>query len=74
MGGPVPCEDLEAGVNWPPHIRRAGFTVKAAYLCSSGKARDYSEACSMLAKLRRTAVKRPTVLQYNKRLEQLNLF
>lgn len=42
----------------PPFWHRIGWSEKAAYLLSSKQARDYSEACSMLAK--RKPVKQPT--------------
>jgi hypothetical protein len=34
----------------PSNWRTLGFTQKAAYLCSTRQARDYSEACSILGK------------------------
>ena len=37
----------------PPQWRTLSFHQKAAYLCSTRQARDYSEACSMLARLPR---------------------
>lgn len=37
----------------PSNWHTLGFTQKAAYLCSTRQARDYSEACSILAKLPR---------------------
>ena len=37
----------------PPQWRTLSFAQKAAYLCTTRQARDYSEACSMLAKLPR---------------------
>jgi len=40
-------------MNLPPSWSRMGWHEKAAYLCSSHQARDYSDACSMLAKLPR---------------------
>jgi hypothetical protein len=43
----------------PSFWSRLPFTEKAAYLCSSKQARDYSQACSMLARQpRRTPPKR----------------
>lgn len=39
-------------MNLPHFWHRLSFTAKAAYLCSAHLARDYSEACSMLAKMR----------------------
>ena len=41
----------------PPFWHRIGWSEKAAYLCSSRQAKDYSEACAMLKK--RKPVKRP---------------
>lgn len=37
----------------PTFFRGMGYTAKAGYLASSGQARDYSHACSLLAKLPR---------------------
>jgi hypothetical protein len=39
-----------------PHFwRDMGFTAKAAWLCSARLARDYSEACTILAGMRKRA-------------------
>ena len=43
----------------PSFWSRLDWTAKAAYLRSSRQARDYSEACSLLAKMRRPKVKLP---------------
>lgn len=44
------------------------FAQKAAYLCSSAQARDYSEACSILARQPRprkaVPTKEPVVMRY----------
>jgi hypothetical protein len=37
----------------PANWRTLSFPQKAAYLCTTRQARDYSEACSMLARLPR---------------------
>jgi hypothetical protein len=41
---------MSADIRKPPFWNRMSFTAKAGYLCASKQARDYSEACSMLAK------------------------
>lgn len=50
----------------PPFWHRIGWSEKAAYLLSSKQARDYSEACSMLAKRkpRKPAPAQPVVMRY----------
>lgn len=40
-------------LNLPPSWRRMGFTDKAAWLCLTKQAKNYFEACSMLAKRKR---------------------
>ncbi len=42
--------------------KRMGFTAKAAYLCSSHQAKDYSEAC---AKLRALKPRKPSRVPVN---------
>lgn len=37
----------------PPQWRTLSWHARAAYLCATRQARDFSEACSMLAKLPR---------------------
>lgn len=44
----------------------ATFCAKAAWLTSTGRAKNFSEACSMLAKRRRKAT--PPVIPKNTRL------
>lgn len=40
-------------MNLPPSWSRMGWSERAGYLCASHQARDYSHACSILAKLPR---------------------
>lgn len=49
------------------------FVNKASYLCSTHQARDYNEAASMLAHLRRRSRSRPSVAQYQAKLDQRKL-
>lgn len=58
----------------PSHWRNMGFTVRAAYLCSTGQARNYSEACSMLARSRKRSARPITTQAYAEKLEQMKLF
>lgn len=44
-------------MNVPPSWNRMGFCAKAAYLVYTHQAKDYSDACSMLARARKP--KRP---------------
>lgn len=65
----------EAAVKVPSNWSRMGFTVKAAYLCSTRQARDYSEACSMLAKRGgRRKHQQPAIAEVVQRMEQQKLF
>lgn len=52
-------------MNLPPTWNRMSFTAKAGYLAATCQARDYSHACSILAKMRgpKRRVVAPTVRQ-----------
>ena len=60
-------------ITYPSWWSGASFTAKAAWLRSSGHARNYPEACAMLARRPRTRKVRPTVQEYNDRLAKLNI-
>lgn len=47
---------MHNNIRIPPFWGRIGWTQKAAYLLSSGQARDYPHACSILAKRKRRKV------------------
>ena len=49
-------------MNLPKSWPRMGWTAKAAYLCQSHQAIDYSDACAKL-KAMRAPVKKPTPTQ-----------
>ncbi len=49
-------------MNLPPSHKGMGFTALAGYLVSTHQARDYPQACSMLAKLRRKPRKKPAAI------------
>lgn len=49
---------LRRSSNW----RTLSFPQKAGYLCSTRQARDYSDACSILAKLPRSPRRRPPAI------------
>ena len=58
-------------MNLPYFWSRLSFPAKAAYLCSSKQARDYSHACTILASLprrRRTKAHQPTLQTSAKKL------
>jgi len=62
--------------NLPPSWFRMSFTAKAAYLCATKHARDYSHACSMLAqRKKRPAIetRRVSVETYQATLEKRGL-
>lgn len=40
-------------MNLPYFWKGMSFTARAGWLLAAGRARDYSEACSMLAKMKR---------------------
>lgn len=48
-----------------------GFCQKAAYLCSTSQARDYSDACRILGSMKK---KRPRAAPANKPAENLWYF
>lgn len=50
------------------------FTAKAAYLCSTNQAKDYSHACQILRSFRRRPRAKPTQAEVVKRMEQQNLW
>jgi hypothetical protein len=41
------------GLRLPHFWSGMGFTARAGYLCATYQARDFAEACSLLAKMRR---------------------
>lgn len=60
-------------LNLPASWDRMGWTNKAGYLCSTHQARDYPDACSILAGMRRPKPCTP-VQQVVASLEQRKLF
>lgn len=56
-----------------PTWHRMGWTAKAGWLCATGQARDYSDACSILWSFRKRRVP-PTVQVVVARNEQLKLW
>jgi hypothetical protein len=60
----------------PYFWRGMSYTAKAAHLCETRQARDYSHACSILAGMKRHSrhQHRPTPAQFAARMEQMKLF
>ncbi len=58
----------------PSQWRTLSFPQKAAYLCTTKQARDYSEACSMLARLpRRPKPRQIATTDFQARMDALKL-
>ncbi len=60
--------------NYPKWWDGADFTAKAAWLASTGRAKNFSEACSILGKRRRAKpAPRPTPQEYQIRNARMGL-